>query len=197
MAEDQDRLQKTEEPTLRRLDEARRKGQVAHSREVNHVLILGAGTLFAGVLAAPLAGRLGDLLRPFLSAPHQLPTDPAGFAAMIVVFATKVGGMMLLPALLFVAAALAAGLIQNGWVVSAAPLVPKAERLSPLAGMKRLFSLRKLVEFLKGIAKIALVGAAATLIMWSAAPRMLATVSLEAGPLAAFLGSLSLRHGSV
>jgi flagellar biosynthetic protein FlhB len=100
---------------------------------------------------------------------------------------------MLPAALLFVGAALASGLVQHGWIWSAAPLAPKLERVSPIAGAKRMFSLRSLVEFGKGLLKIVLVGAAAVVLLWPAAPRVLAAIGLDAGPLLALLHTLALR----
>lgn len=77
MAEDQDQSQKTEEPSQRRLEEARRKGQVANSREVNNALVLASGALFVGVLAPGMAARLAEALRPFIERPHASRWTPA------------------------------------------------------------------------------------------------------------------------
>ena len=150
MAEDQDAGQKTEEPSQRRLDEARTKGQVASSREVNHTLMLGAGALLVGILAPGIARDLGAALRRLLERPQEIGLDPAALDRAAAALLGEVGGALLLGALLLVGAALASGLIQNGLMVSAEPLVPKLERISPAAGAKRLFSLRSLIEFGKG-----------------------------------------------
>lgn len=132
MADEQDRSQKTEEPTQRRLDEAHRKGQVATSREVNHVFILGAALLLIGVFGGGVATRIGDLVLPFVADPHRFPTDTLGEVLAEAVLA--VAGALLLPVALFVGAAIAAGLVQNGLVISTEPLAPKLERISPVAG---------------------------------------------------------------
>jgi len=83
--------------------------------------------------------------------------------------------------------------VQHGPIWSAAPLAPKLERISPAAGAKRLFALRSLVEFAKGVLKIVLVGAAAVVLLWPATPRILGAIGLEAGPLLALLHALALR----
>ena len=193
MADDQDKSQKTEEPTHKRLEDARRKGQVASSREVNHVFILGAAVLLIGGLAADLAPRLGAVLLPFVASPHALPTDPAGLAQMLVEVTQAVGAVLLVPTLLFVAAAIAAGLIQNGLVVSKEPLTPKLERISPVAGVKRLASLRQLVEFLKGVLKIVLVTVASGVVLWPWIDPMMLSVALDAGPLTGLAADIALR----
>jgi flagellar biosynthesis protein FlhB len=193
VADDQDQSQKTEEPSQRRLEEARRKGQVASSREVNHALVLASGALFVGVLAPGLATRLAEALQPFIERPHAISIEAAALGPTLQALLAALAWAVLPAALLFVVAALASGLIQHGPVWSAAPLAPKLERVSPTAGAKRLFALRSLVEFGKGVVKIALVGAAAVVLLWPAAPRVLAAIGLEAGPLLALLHALALR----
>lgn len=191
MAEDQDKSQKTEEPSQRRLEEARREGQVASSREVNHALVLASGALFIGALAPGVAARLAEALRPFIERPHAIAIDAIGPPLQALLVAL---GWALLPAvLLFLVAALASGLIQHGPIWTAAPLAPKLERISPVAGAKRLFALRSLVEFLKGLMKIVLVGTAAIVLLWPAAPRVLTAVEVGSGPLLALLHTLALR----
>lgn len=193
MAEEQDQSQKTEQPTERRLDEARRRGQVPNSREVNHVFMLGAATLLVGVLAGDLAQQLGDLLLPFIEAPHSIRLDPPAMTGLLAEIGAGAGMALVVPVLLFLAAAIASGVVQNGLVASTEVLLPKLERISPVAGLKRLFSLRQLVEFAKGLAKVALVTVAAGLILWPSRSAILAAVELEAGPLAATLGGLMIH----
>jgi flagellar biosynthesis protein FlhB len=193
MAEDQDHSQKTEEPSQRRLEEARRKGQVASSREVNHAVTLACATLFVGVLAPGLSARLLEALRPFIERPHAFPIDAATLGRTFTALFAGLGWAVLPATLLFVVAALASGLIQHGPIWSAAPLAPKLERVSPTAGAKRLFALRSLVEFGKGVVKIVLVGAVAVSLLWPAAPGILGAIGLEAGPLLALLHALALR----
>jgi flagellar biosynthetic protein FlhB len=193
VAEDHDQSQKTEEPSQRRLEEARRKGQVASSREVNNALVLASGALFVGVLAPDGAARLTQALQPFLERPHAFAIDAAALSSALQALLAALGWILLPAALLFLGAALASGLIQHGPVWSAAPLAPKLERISPTAGARRLFSGRSLVEFAKSLVKIVLVGAAAVVLLWPAAPRVLAALGLEAAPLLGLLHTLALR----
>jgi flagellar biosynthetic protein FlhB len=193
MAEDQDEGQKTEEPSQRRLDEARNKGQVATSREVNHALMLGASALLVGILAPRLAGDLAALLRRLLEHPHEIRLTASELERVLATLSGEVGGALLLACLLLVAAALISGVIQNGLIFSAEPLVPKLERISPMTGAGRLFSLRSLIEFGKGLAKIALVGAAAVALLWPAAARIVAAAELDTGGLLDLLHELTVR----
>jgi flagellar biosynthetic protein FlhB len=193
VADEQDQGQRTEEPTQRRLDEARRKGQVASSREVHHALILGAGALLIGFLAPAAAGDVLAALRPLLARPHLIEIGPEALDQLLAALLGELGAALLLAALLLVAAALAGGLIQNGLIVSATPLAPKLERLSPLAGAKRLLSLRSLVEFGKGVGKVALVGVAGTALLWPAGATIVEAAELEIGALLAVLHDLAFR----
>jgi len=193
VAEDQDDGQKTEEPSQRRLDEAHSKGQVASSRELNHALMLGAGALLVGILAPRVAGDLARALRRLLEHPQALRLTAAELDRVLMALLADVGGALLLVALVLIGAALAGGLIQNGPIFSAAPLAPKLERLSPLAGTRRLFSLRSLIEFGKGVVKITLVGAAGVALLWPAAARIATAAELEPGALLGLLRELALR----
>jgi flagellar biosynthetic protein FlhB len=193
MAEDPDDGQKTEEPSQRRLEEARSKGQVASSREVNHALMLGAGALLVGALAPGVAGDLAAALRGLLEHADEIRLTAVELDRVLIGLLGAVGGALLLAALVLLGAALASGLIQNGLVFSAEPLAPKLERLSPLAGAKRLFSLRSLIEFAKGVAKIALVGAAGVTLLWPAGARIATAANLDAGALLSLLRELALR----
>jgi flagellar biosynthetic protein FlhB len=193
VAEDQDQSQKTEEPTQRRLEEARRKGQVATSREVNHAFLLAAGALLVAMLAPALARDLATALRPFLASPHTIPIEPGALAHRLAALLGEVARALLPAAALFVGAVLAAGLVQNGPVLSAETLVPKLERISPMAGARRVFSLRSLIEFTKGLLKIALVGTTAVGLLWPTGASLVMAAELEPGPLLGLLRDLALR----
>lgn len=193
MAEAQDQSQRTEEPTPKRLEEARRKGQVATSREVNHALILAAGALVIAAFVPQAAIGVSQAILPFVAHPHALATDPAGLVQSLGRLLWAVGAALLIPALLLLAAATAGGLVQNGPMFTAQPLAPKLERISPVAGVRRLFSLRSLLEFAKGLVKVMLVAAAAVALVWPSAAQVLEAFRLDAGSLAAMLRDLALR----
>ena len=74
MAETDD-SQKTEEPTGKRLDDARKEGNVANSREVNNLLMIMALTLSVSMFGASMASDLKNLVFPFIESPDQIPTD--------------------------------------------------------------------------------------------------------------------------
>jgi flagellar biosynthetic protein FlhB len=145
------------------------------------------------VLAPGLAARLAEALRPFMERPHAFSLDAATLGMTLQALLAALGWAVLPAVLLFLVAALAGGLVQHGPIWSVAGLAPKLERISPVAGAKRLFALRSLVEFAKGVVKIVLVGAAAVVLLWPATARVLGATGLEAGSLLALLHTLALR----
>ena len=166
MAEEQtDKSQKTEDPTPKKLEDSRKKGQVAKSQEINHwFIILGLGLILT-ILAPAMAGGVTEALRRFVGKAAQLPTD-GGIMPVLTDTLLEMLWVLLLPMGLLVIAALAANFMQFGFLLSAENLKPKAEKVSPIKGAKRLFSSRALVDFAKGIAKLSLVGLVAFLVIW-------------------------------
>lgn len=193
MAEDEDQSQKTEEPTQRKLDEARKKGQVATSRELNNGLMISAAAAFVALLTPGLTNDLSEILIPFLSSPHDFTISVDDLRLIAVNLFGGVGIVLVLPALLFLAAALTSSLMQNGLVVSAEPLKPKLEKLSPMSGAKRIFSLKSFVEFIKGLFKIVLIGAAAVVLLWPDAATVIKSTEIEMVGVMVVLQSLTLK----
>jgi flagellar biosynthesis protein FlhB len=180
MADDQDDADKTEEPSQRRLDRAREKGQVVSSKEVNTWFMLLAATIVTIVLAPHLARHLGQTLIPFFEQPHLLQADAGALGPLFADLLGQVGLALLLPVLAIVVAALAGPLLQHGLLFSAETIKPKFEKVSPSAGLKRLFSLRSAMEFAKGLAKVAIVTVVAVLLMRPAMNRAELLSGLEA-----------------
>lgn len=161
-SEDED---KTEDPTPKKLREAREKGQVAQSREVNTWLILFTATMLIGIVGGGISERLGDMLKEFIVRPHSFNTDAQSIADIMgyaVLDTVKIIGFPL--ALFFVVAGLAS-FIQVGPMVSTESITPKLEKIDPLKGAKRVFGSRAWIEFIKALLKMILVGAVTTVIL--------------------------------
>jgi flagellar biosynthetic protein FlhB len=194
MAEGSEQDDKTEDPTQRRLDEAMKRGDVAKSQEVSTFLALGALTLSLPLAAAAGIGSALVLdLRGFLMNAHLVPD--AGSALLGAGRRGVLAGLWLLaiPVGLLTLAALAGGLIQHRPLWTVDPLMPKFERVSPLAGLKRVFGQQAMVQFLKGLLKLALVGAIAGAILMAERDRLESFVGLGPAPLAAALLTLALK----
>lgn len=191
MAEDTtDQSQKTEEPTQKKLDDSRNKGQVATSREVSNWFMILAGTIIVAMIAPSMSSNIKGVMHKFLAVPHAIPVESGNLADIIGSTATEIGYIMILPVLLLMVAAFASTMAQNSLVVAVDRIKPKMERASPLAGAKRLFSLKSLVEFAKGIAKISIVGAVATMLMLPSFEGLEQLVKMEMSSAAEVLHSL-------
>ena len=161
MAEEaEDESSKTEEPTGKRLEEAREKGQVAATRELNHWMMFMGATLGFTFLGVPMWRNLTTAMVPFFERPHEFAFEGGGLQR-ILAYALYEPILAILPLLaILVVAAVSAQMLQNGFLVSAEPLIPKFSKLSPATGFKRLFSFNSVFEFLKGLIKISIVAGA-------------------------------------
>lgn len=164
--ESEDDSQKTEDPTPKKLQEARKRGQVAMSREVNNWAMLFAGTLFIGVMVGPMMTGMAGVLRSFIEKSYMLPDLSNGVGLLLSQTFLQIMYYMILPLLLFVAAAFLSPFLQIGPLF--APDIIKADlsKISPLKGITRLFSMRSLVEFAKGVLKLCVVGIVGTIIIY-------------------------------
>lgn len=157
MSDQPDRSEKQFDPTPQRLRKAREDGNVSKSRELVAVAILASGFVAIWLGMGPAFATLKDMMAlTFLRAPSA-DLSPTGVQALLVELGGTVG-MLLGPLLgLIVVAALGSSLAQTGWHPTAKPLQPKGNRISPLAGLKRLFSAKGLFDTGKAIVKAAVV----------------------------------------
>lgn len=148
----------TEPPTPRRLAEARRRGEVAYSRELTGAAALAAGLLALAAAGRPLLAALARVVRGGLAAALE-PDRPPG--AALLGAAAEVARLAALPVLAAVAAALATGLLQTGGLVAPAAAAPRPARLDPASGLRALLSGERLLAAALGVAKAVLVLAVA------------------------------------
>lgn len=166
MAEAPDQHQRTEEPTQKRLDEARKKGDAPRSQEIVATVMIGAAGLAMWLLAGPAARSLSSAGAAFLDHPHQFTADADSLQRLFLAVAVKAGVALAGLAFLFVAAALVANAGQAFPVIAPDKIKPQLNRLSPLEGAKRLFGAVALVNFAKGVGKIFIVGSILTFSLW-------------------------------
>lgn len=164
-SEDQDEASKTEEPTGKRIEDARKKGQLPATRELNHFFMILAMVFFLGTMATPMIRQSVDVLTPFITEPERVAMDAPNVAATLSDLTINIALILALPLLLTFIAAIAPTVLQNKWVFSGEGVKPKFKNISPLAGVKRIFSVKALIEFLKNLVKISLLGAVCFTIM--------------------------------
>ncbi len=159
MSSDDDPDSKTEEPTGKRLVDARRKGQLPTSREVPTWVMLFGTAIMLALLAPFVAGRLKEILVSFIARPHTYLFGPAELGAALRNMLMDVLGVMAWPLLMFAILAASGYVLQNGWLITTEPIKPKLSKINPLSGAKKYIQMKTYVEFLKNLLKLVIVGA--------------------------------------
>ncbi len=158
MAEESSGQEKSEEPTSRRLQEARKKGDVLKSMEVPSAAVLLLGLLAIYMMKGYLYDRLLLVMRHYLGKLDSLIITPGNMMPLtleaMTFFAILVGPLM---AVIFFTA-LGSNYAQVGVLFSTEKIVPKYEKIDPIKGLQRLFSMQTLFNTLKSIAKLVIVG---------------------------------------
>ena len=166
MAEEQDDASKTEDPTSKRLGDARGKGHVPVSTEVKHWFMLLGTAFVLATMSGGMADQFVRTVKPFFELAHQIPLDRGGISSALTRAVTDAALMLALPLLVLVIAGISASYLQNGWIWSTTPLAWSLKKLNPINGWKRIFSVAGLVEFLKSIVKVSILGCLLTVILW-------------------------------
>ena len=155
MAEDRDA--KTEEPTAKRLGKAREEGNIPVSQEIKSVSMLLGALVVVGILGPWVATDLSQYMRAFLERPETISLEGDAIGPLLLQILWRVGALLAFPVLVLVIAAFVGTLAQVGLVYTPKKISPNLENISPLAGMRRLFSTQSLVEAGKSIVKIVVV----------------------------------------
>lgn len=151
--------EKTEKPTPRRLEDALKRGQFARSAEVQTVFVLLGGLLALKFAGADLWQQLGNVQTSILGHLHEVPLTVSamqGYAVQGAMMFAACAGPILIGT---VAGGLVAGGIQNRFQTASEALEPKWDRLNPVEGFKRVFSVRSLVPTSVSLLKLAVVAA--------------------------------------
>lgn len=163
--EQEDDSSKTEDPTPKKLEESRRKGQVPLSREVNNWVMLLTGTIVVLAIGPSVMSDLGHFMRSFIEQPHLMPGVPGGFGVVLGDTYWAVLKILTLPLLILMAAAFFGPFVQVGSIFAPEIIKPEMSKISPMKGFERLFSKRSIMEFVKGILKIGIIGAVGTFLL--------------------------------
>lgn len=158
MADQDSSQEKTEEPTARRLQKGRDEGQVPRSKELGTTLVLVLGAIGLMVFGPFMSDRVSGIAKNSFSFNRETAFD-TGMMSSYLNAAALEAAITLIPWLtLVVIAAFAAPLLVGGWLFSTKAIAPKLDRLNPLSGLKRMFSMNSLVELIKAWAKVLVVG---------------------------------------
>jgi flagellar biosynthetic protein FlhB len=166
MAEDQDKSQQTEEPTAKRLEQAREQGDTVKSSELSTFILLGGGTLAIAMFGKYTAMGLGRALSLFLQQPDAISVDEAGLLAVARQLLPQLAWTVAPFFVVMMVAGLAGHVLQSRPTIAFDKIAPDFSKVSPLAGFKRLFGAESWMNLVKGLAKIAIVGIAIWTQLW-------------------------------
>ncbi len=173
MAEEENGQEKTEEATPKRLQKSKEEGQVARSRELGTTLLLMTGGIALLIFGASLSARMQTMMKGNFGFDRNAAMDPAMMVAQLAASINDVLGVVSIILLLIMLAGAIGGIGLGGWLFSTKPLEPKISRLNPLEGLKRMFSMKALVELFKAVGKFVLVAGVAVLILLQMQPELL------------------------
>jgi flagellar biosynthesis protein FlhB len=192
MAEEDDG-ENTQDPTQKRLDEAIKRGDVAHSSEINTWFMIAGGTLTLMVFAGPMAQTLVTAFRGILANSYQIPADAGGLGHFAQNVALKVLAALGIPFLLLALAPLLGSAIQHRILFTVEPLIPKLSKISPAAGFARLVSKQALANFAKGLIKLAVFGTVIASLLWPQRDKIRAMIGMDPAAILPFTQSLTMR----
>jgi len=157
VAEQESDQEETEEPTAKREEDARKKGDIARSKELNTVVVLMMGSVMIWMTGDRIFLGLWSVMENAFSIDRATLFDPMATVTTLELFMQQalVFVAPFLAAMMF--AALAGPIAMGGWAFSADAFSPKASKMNPLAGLKRMFAVRSLVELVKSLLKFLLV----------------------------------------
>jgi len=167
MAESETGQERSEEPTAKKLEDARKKGQIARSRDFNTMVIIALSATAFIMMGHIMVSDLGKLMEHFFQPTRADIYDPIGVIRWF--YSSMLDALWLLVpflALTFVAA-LFAPITIGGWAFSMETITPKLSKLNPIKGMKKVFSAKGLMELVKAMAKFFLVAAVALVVIWA------------------------------
>lgn len=163
---------KTEDPSHKKLEEAHKKGDVAKSQEVTTWFMLIGTTIVFASMAPWVSAQISDPLQIIMMNADRFDVEGAGFSAFFNGLAFSMIGAVLAPLAVLYICGILANLVQHRPLFSTEPITPKFSKISPLAGAKRLFSSDALVNFGKGLLKIAVVGIVVVMVVWPERDRL-------------------------
>jgi flagellar biosynthetic protein FlhB len=178
VAEEQTGQERTEQPTERRLQEARKKGQVPRSKELNTMLSLLLASISLLAFGGYISQNLMQISVEGFSIPRELAFDTAQLPFQFMYMASQ-ALLALSPFMAIMLVSVFAGpLLMGGWSFSLETISFKLEKLDPIKGLARIFSLKSLVELAKALAKFVLLLGAAILVFFSIDQQLLSLSSM-------------------
>ncbi|MDR9862173.1 MULTISPECIES: flagellar biosynthesis protein FlhB [Pseudomonas] len=165
MAESESGQDKTEDPTEKRKKDSREKGEIARSKELNTLAVVMAGAGALLVFGGMLAEDMMDVMRLNFTLSREVIMDQGSMGAFLLQ-SGKIALVAIQPIMItLLLAALIGPISLGGWLFAAGSMAPKFSRMNPGAGLKRMFSMKAVIELLKALAKFLITLGVALLVL--------------------------------
>jgi flagellar biosynthetic protein FlhB len=187
--------EKTEQATPKKRQEARKKGQIAQSREIPSVLVLLSGLSFFFFGGGWMFEQLTDIPRIIFQKLYFPVFTPETMHAFLFMLFKKLIFLLAPLMALVIIAGLGGNFLQNGFLVVEDFLTPKLSKLNPAKGIKRLVSVRSLAELVKSLFKVIIIGSIAYFMLRSELIHIPGLVAAPVMDILAFVGKVSLKLG--
>jgi flagellar biosynthetic protein FlhB len=184
---------KTEQPTGKKLEDARKKGNVPQSREVPSILILSGSVGVLFFAGSWMLGRLTEIMRAMYQRAGTLTMAPETMHTLLwEIFLNSV--VILIPLMLVVLTAGVFGnVVQFGFLITGEKLSPNLAKLNPISGLKKLVSLKSLVELVKSIVKLVIISGIAYVVLNRYLDQIPGLMQLSVGNIIGFIGQVSFQ----
>lgn len=192
MAEDR-HDDKTEPASPKRKEEARKRGDVAKSRDLASAAVLAAGTIYLFFGAKGLSSKLGLLIEQCFSRVPSIAETDMNVVEVSLQILRQFLWIILPVMLVVVVTAIVVNYLQVGAMWSVEPLAPKASKIDPIQGMKRMFSMQALQELAKSLAKMAIVGWVSFSTLKDEFPNFVPLIYQDRWAILSWLGSVSWK----
>lgn len=151
---DEDDSQKTEEPTDRKLSKARQKGQVGTSQEVKNWSVLLGGAVALALMTPWMMERVSGYVVRFIEQAGTIQLSRGAIPVLLADILLEIGIILSPLFAMLIVLAVIASVAQSGWLLAPGKLAPEVSKISIVKGLGRMFSIRSVVEFLKGLFKL-------------------------------------------
>src|SRR5882672_15813 len=192
MSDENDSSDKTEDPTQKRLDDAHERGDVAKSQEVNTWFIAGA-TLVLSTFSGSIGSGILMPMRNLIANSWMIHADGPGLLQLAQSLEYVLIAALGVPLLMLALAAIAGNMIQHRLVWSSESLKPKFSKVSPGAGLKRVFGKQAAANFAKGVFKLIALGAVMMAVLWPERHRLESFLRFDPSAILGVTTSLTLQ----
>ena len=190
MPEETDSGEKTEEPTPKRREDARKEGNVSKSTEVSTVFVLLAALIFLRFTFEMLYADIANGVNSAFNYVNPTIFRNISYTTIQTIFNENLFLSLkaFLPVALFILFwGIISNIIQIGFIFTTKPLEPKLSKINPISGFKKMFSMRSIVETIKNILKLVIIGTVAYIVIKGKLLEMASSINENVDSISAFM----------